>query len=297
MNAANDTGSGKADNARIADTLQRTADLLEAQGKNAYRVTSYRNAAETVRDLNKPVTKLLKEDGDEWLENLPGVGRKLAGSIKEIATTGRLGLADRLESQISPGKLFTEVPGIGETLAWRIHEQLGISTLEELEIAAHDGRLEDRVEDIGPEKAEGIRVALSGMLSRSSRRRMRQRSTETTQQKEEPPIALLLDVDETYRRKAEQGKLRKIAPKRFNPKGERWLPIMKTKRNGWQFTVLFSNTARAHERNKTDEWVVLYYEKDGRERQCTVVTAERGKLQGKRVVRGRERQCRKYYGV
>jgi len=140
-------------------------------------------------------------------------------------------------------------------------------------------------------------VALSGMLSRSSRRRMRQRSTEATQQKEEPTIALLLDVDQTYRRKAEQGKLRKIAPKRFNPKQERWLPIMKTKRKAWQFTALFSNTARAHERGKTDDWVVLYYEKDGRESQCTVVTAERGKLQGKRVVRGRERQCRKYYGV
>jgi hypothetical protein len=54
MSAANDTRSGKADNAQIADTLQRTADLLEAQGENAFRVRSYRNAAETASATSAP---------------------------------------------------------------------------------------------------------------------------------------------------------------------------------------------------------------------------------------------------
>jgi DNA polymerase (family 10) len=295
MNARGDTHKVETDNAQIADTLEHTADLLQAQGESAFRVRSYRNAAETVRNLKQPITELLRQDGDEVIRRLPGIGEKLAGSIKEIATTGRLGLTERLESEVSPGRLFTEVPGIGEALAQRIHEQLGISTLEELEIAAHDGSLENNVEGIGPDKAEGIRIALSGMLSRSSQRRMRQHASEMDEQQMEPSVALLLDIDQTYRQKAAQGKLRRIAPKRFNPEGEQWLPIMRIEREGWHFTALFSNTARAHQRGKTHDWVVLYYEKNGSEKQCTVITAERGDLKGKRIVRGRESQCRQHY--
>jgi putative hydrolase len=52
-----------------------------------------------------------------------------------------------------------------------------------------------------------------------------------------------------------------------------------------------------HELEKTDAWVVIYYEKDDTsEDQCTVVTETKGSLEGKRVVRGREDECREYYG-
>jgi DNA polymerase (family 10) len=86
-----------------------------------------------------------------------------------------------------------------------------------------------------------------------------------------------------------------MAPRRFNPKGEAWLPILETEREGWRLTVLFSNTAQAHERGKTHDWVVIYYADDGPEGQCTVVTASRGLPEGKRVVPGREWECRQYY--
>jgi len=91
--------------------------------------------------------------------------------------------------------------------------------------------------------------------------------------------------------------LRKIAPKRFNPEGKAWLPILHTGREDWHFTVLFSNTAQAHKLNKTDDWVVIFYEKDGVEDQATVVTETRDELKGKRVVRGREQECKKYYSA
>jgi DNA polymerase (family X) len=290
---------GAISNEEIADTLDHVADLLELEHESGFRVRSYRNAAQTVRELDTPIRKLLQQDGEHLLKDLPGIGDKLAGSIREIATTGRLGLAERLEHETWPGQLFTEVPGIGEELAQRIHEQLGISTLEELEVAAHDGRLE-QVEGIGPQRVEGVRVALSGMLSQSSRRKLRQALGERSGPKkdqERPSVDLLLEIDEEYRRKAERDQLRKIAPKRFNPQGEAWLPILRTQRQGWSFTVLFSNTATAHRSGKTHDWVVIYYEKAGEQQQATVVTAEHGKLAGRRVVRGRERECREYYGV
>ena len=103
-------------------------------------------------------------------------------------------------------------------------------------------------------------------------------------------MSACLSVDREYRQKADAGELKTIAPKRFDPDHERWLPVMHTKRDGWDFTALFSNTARAHERGATNDWVVLYYQRNGREGQCTVVTEKRGRLKGERVVRGRERE-------
>ncbi|MCK4867230.1 MAG: DNA-binding protein, partial [Alphaproteobacteria bacterium] len=91
---------------------------------------------------------------------------------------------------------------------------------------------------------------------------------------------------------AAAGNLHKIAPRRFNPTGEAWLPILHTQRDDWHFTALFSNTARAHELAKTNDWVVLYFHTDHEpEAQRTVVTETHGPMAGRRVVRGREGEC------
>lgn len=63
-----------------------------------------------------------------------------------------------------------------------------------------------------------------------------------------------------------------------------------------EYTALFSNTARAHELGTTDDWVVIYLERGDQRRQWTVVTASGGRLDGKRVVRGREAESADYYG-
>jgi hypothetical protein len=114
----------------------------------------------------------------------------------------------------------------------------------------------------------------------------------------EPSIEVLLDVDREYREKAAAGRLVTIAPRRFNPTGEAWLPVLHTERGDWHFTALFSNTARAHELKRTRDWVVLYFHADTQaEVQRTVVTETQGALTGRRVIRGREAECRAYYGV
>jgi hypothetical protein len=108
---------------------------------------------------------------------------------------------------------------------------------------------------------------------------------------ERPPVAMLLDVDREYRERAAAGRLRRIAPKRFNPGAEAWLPILHTEGADWRFTALFSNTALAHQLGRTRDWVVIYYETDRTpEGQCTVVTETQGPLKGRRVVRGREHE-------
>lgn len=59
--------------------------------------------------------------------------------------------------------------------------------------------------------------------------------------------------------------------------------------------ILFSNSPRAHALQQTRDWVVVYFERDGKEDRCTVVTEPDGFLQGRRVVRGREKECLEHY--
>ena len=288
-------------NDEIADVLERVAELLEAQDANPYRVRAYRHAARVVERLEQPIAQLSNSKKGEKLEDLPGIGKSIAGAIREFLHTGRLRLLERLEGQVSPEDLFTTVPGIGEELAQRIHSKLHIDTLEDLELAAHEGRLE-KVPGIGERRTRGIRDSLEAMLSRSSRRRARRlrhlvegewgRALDTSSH---PSLRAILDVDAEYRQKANSGMLRRIAPRRFNPGGKALLPILHTEREGWHFTVLFSNTARAHDLGKTRDWVVIYYERDGHENQSTVVTEHHRPLKGRRVVRGLERESLEYY--
>jgi len=110
-----------------------------------------------------------------------------------------------------------------------------------------------------------------------------------------PSLNLILTLDKEYREKAVTDSLKKIAPKKLNPEAKAWLPIMNVERDGWRFTLVFSNTQRAHELQKTNDWVVVYYDDGSGEQKCTVVTEHQGPLTGKRVVRGREQECEEFY--
>lgn len=287
-------------NDQIAYTLERIADLLDTQDGNHFRVRAYREGAQTIRELDHPAADNIRNDQFEKLTDLPNIGEGIAAVIGELVSSGKSALLEQLESEASPGEVFARVPGIGDELAERIADQLDIETLPELEEAAHDGRLAT-VEGFGERRVEAVRTALAGMLSQSAQRTQRRRMNSSkrpdAQDNSRPSVELLLKVDEEYRQKADEGKLQKIAPRRFNPRNEAWLPVMHTRRDGWKFTALYSNTAQAHKLDKTDDWVVIYYEKDGDEHQNTVVTETQGALRGKRVVRGRSLENQQYYEV
>jgi hypothetical protein len=289
-------------NQQVAERLAEVAALLEAQGASVFRVQAYLRAAATVQSLREPADELLREGGLAALEALPTIGRALASAISELVYTGRLGLLERLQGRTAPEDLFLTVPGIGSALAHRIHQDLGIETLEELELAAHDGRLA-ALPGFGKRRVAALQGLLASRLSRSTRRRARKLASPDATAVEldlfartaQPDVALLLSVDSEYRRKARARQLRRIAPKRFNPGGRAWLPVLHTERRDWTLQAMFSNTALAHRLGRTDDWVVIYYSRDGQENQVTVVTERRGELAGKRVVRGRDPVCRQLY--
>ncbi len=278
----------------VANMFEQVADLLAAQDDDFYRIRAYRRGAEAVRSQPQPVTQIFEQEGTAGLEKLPHIGRKLALSIEEIARTGELTLLERLLIDVSPEDLFTTVPGIGQVLARRIYRKLGIHSLEALEQAAHDGTLAT-LPGFGRRRIQLVQAALGTMLNQSSQQRLKARRWQQEMlekdqlqphQMTEPSIELLLEIDEQYRYLAKAGQLRMVTPRRFNPAGKRWLPVMQINKAGWSFNVLFSNTARSHELNKTHDWVVINYSRDGHQGQCTIVTETKGEQKGDRVVRG-----------
>ena len=274
-------------NAEVAERLEEVAQILEEQGANPFRVRAYRRAAATVRNLPTPADALFEQGGLAALEALSGIGPSLARSIAHLVTGGRLPMLDRLRGETDPVELLETVPGIGRTTAERLHHDLGIDTLEELEAAAHDGRLSS-IGGFGTKRLAGVRQSLAQRLGRVRRERPAH---------DVPPVAELLDVDAEYRGKAATAALQKIAPRRLNPEHRAWLPILHTHRGNRHYTALYSNSPRAHDLGMTLDWVILYVEDAGHEGQWTVITARYGTLASRRIVRGRELECASHYGV
>ena len=276
-------------NQEIADRLREIASLLEEQRASPFRVNAYQRAANTVVHLDEPINEIIEQKGLPGLIALAGIGEGIARSIYEYVAMGRMSRLESLRGGHDPVALFKQIPGVGSTLAQRIIDVLHIDSLEALEVAAYNRRLE-KVPGFSANKVAMVQAWLAQVLGR---RRPGPRAHEPVA---EPPVSLLLQIDRVYREKAEAGELPTVAPKRFNPEGEAWLPILHMTRGGWHFTALYSNTARAHQLQRTRDWVVMYfYDDQHHESQHTVVTETRGSLTGQRVVRGRESECLDHY--
>lgn len=294
-------GSARADdNRQVAAMLREMASLLQSQGDGPWRVAAYRNAAATIEQLGENVRDLWQRSGLAGLDALPTVGAGIAAAIDEIMRTGGWSRLDRLRGEAGVEAVFKTIPGVGDQLAHRLHDELGADSLEALEAAAYDGRLA-RLPGIGVRRAAAIAAALTRMLDRRralqrARRPPAAREDRAADAAAQPSIEALLQVDREYREAAEADRLPTIAPRRFNPDGKAWLPVLHRRLGDWHFTALYSNTARAHELGRVRDWVVIYAEDPAQhESQYTVVTSTWGVLAGRRTVRGREAECAAWY--
>ena len=279
------------DNAGMAEKLDEVATLLEAQDANRFRVQAYRNAADMVRGLPRSVAELLDEGGVERLEELPSIGETLARSIATMVRSGTLPQLDRLRGEVDPEELFATLPGIGPGLAERLHRDLHVDSLEDLETAAYDGRLQG-VNGFGEKRTRGVRAALDARL-----RRIRRPARQGGGAPPLPGRRRAVGRRPRVPRKASAGELPTIAPRRMNPSGEAWLPVLHTSRGGRDYTALYSNTPLAHRLGRTRDWVVVYPDNGAGQRPFTDRHRTARSAAGRRVVRGRERECREAYGV
>jgi DNA polymerase (family 10) len=126
------------DNRASAQVLAEIADLLEIKGENAFKIRAYRSAAETLAAWPEPAARL----DDAQLRDIPGVGKDLAGKIRELADTGACRYHQELLQEFPPTILdLLRLQGVGPKTVALLYSALNIRTVDELAAAARDGRL------------------------------------------------------------------------------------------------------------------------------------------------------------
>jgi DNA polymerase (family 10) len=125
-------------NQQIAKIFTEIAELLDLKGENVFRVRAYRRASQNIDGLSKDVAALSPEE----LEAIPGIGKDLAGKIREYLATGKIAKHEELKKEIPEGVLeLLRVPGLGPKKAKQFYDQLKIKSVDELEDAIKKGRL------------------------------------------------------------------------------------------------------------------------------------------------------------
>ena len=128
-------------NDEVATELEAFADLLDAQGVE-YKPRTYRRAAENVRDHPAAVEDLAKEGADAVGE-IEGVGDAISAKIVEYVETGAIGELEDLREELPVDMTgLTAVEGVGPKTVGKLYEELGVTTLDELEAAAEAGEIQ-----------------------------------------------------------------------------------------------------------------------------------------------------------
>jgi DNA polymerase (family 10) len=155
------------ENPEIARILEEVADILEIQNANPFRIRAYRNATRTVETLTVPLRKWVLEN--RALTDLPGIGKEMANHIREMVETGTLGFRDELLAEVPRSLIeLMRLPGLGPKKAKKVHDELKISSVEELEAAAKEGRIAN-LPGFGAKSQEKILAGIAEYRQHGSR--------------------------------------------------------------------------------------------------------------------------------
>jgi DNA polymerase (family 10) len=164
------------DNKAVARTLLEIADLLELKGDNPFKIRAYRNAADIVSHAPEAVASL----DEAALRGWNGIGKDLAGRIREIAATGDCAIRQDLLTEF-PATLLDvlRLQGVGPKTVAILYRELHIKSLEDLEAAAKAGRIRS-VKGMGGKKEQLILQAIEER-QRFAGRHLLSRATETAE--------------------------------------------------------------------------------------------------------------------
>ena len=152
-------------NQEIAQIFYELADMLEIKGEDRYRVQAYRRAADQIAAQVHSLADLAAEGR---LQEIPGVGQAIAQKITEILETGDLTLHRRLREEIPEGiTALLAIPDVGPKTAKLIWEQLQLTTLDEIEKAAAEGRLR-QLKGLGPKTEQAILEGIRRLREREA---------------------------------------------------------------------------------------------------------------------------------
>ena len=147
-------------NEQIARRFNDMASLMEVRGEDPFRLRSYRMAAEAIETWPTPMAEIAKNEGAAGLQELPGVGKAIAGKIVELIETGTFDAWERLTAETPATVLdLLALPGVGPKTAALLHQKFKIVSLDDLRKFAEGGGLE-MVDGIGPKTAERIQSSI-----------------------------------------------------------------------------------------------------------------------------------------
>ena len=150
-------------NESIARRFYRLAALMEIRGDDPFRLRSYRNAAEAIETWPTPLSEVAEKEGAAGLQNIPGVGKAIAGKIVELLDRGTFDAWEKLVAETPESILdLMELPGIGPKTAATLHQKFKVSSLGDLKKFVAGGGL-DLVDGIGTKTAERIKESLQEM--------------------------------------------------------------------------------------------------------------------------------------
>ena len=125
------------DKEAVAAVLLEIGTLLELKGENPFKTRAYQNAARTLEGLSEPLETIVAEGR---LEGMSGIGEALREKITTLVTTGRLPYHEELKASLPPGLLaLLEIQGVGPKKVRKLHEELGVDSIESLEAACKAG--------------------------------------------------------------------------------------------------------------------------------------------------------------
>jgi len=154
------------DNDAIANHLDEIGDLIELKGENVFRAVTYRQVARSIRDLREPVAALLEQGR---LGEIPKTGPSVTEVLTQLIATGDSQRHAELKAAVPEGLItLLRVPGVGPATARIIHKELGITSIDQLEEAAKEHRLQ-QLPKIQAKTEENILKSISSMRQRTGR--------------------------------------------------------------------------------------------------------------------------------
>ena len=187
----------------VIDTLEAIAQMLELKGENIFKIRAYVNAARALETFTGDFQKAVAES---TLTDISGIGKAIADKITELTITGELQFFNALKAEFPPGifEMF-ELSGIGPKKIKVLWEDLGITTIAELEKACRDGRIEER-RGFGKKTADNILKSIEDRKKHSGIYRLgeiAQDAERLLQELRELPDVSQVSIAGSYRRRKE----------------------------------------------------------------------------------------------
>ena len=128
------------DNKAIAGIFYETADLLEIDAQDSFRIRSYRNAAEAIEASPQQISDLI--DDPKQVLAIPGIGKGMLANLKELFKEGRLSLHAEMLKKYHPSMLnLLKIQGLGPKTIALIWSAYQVCSVEEVEKLAREGKI------------------------------------------------------------------------------------------------------------------------------------------------------------